>query len=74
MSQLLKNIEDKTLFKEVVTRLMERFKKRNGVGIKFGGFQFIIHDGDFIQIEDVLKDKSYFSESYRYEKPRAKRY
>lgn len=63
-STLLKEIDDSTLLHEAATRLLRRFKERNGIEMKYGGFNFIIHEGKFFQIEDFLKDKSFFTDDY----------
>ncbi|MBT4761056.1 MAG: hypothetical protein HOO06_05100 [Bdellovibrionaceae bacterium] len=61
---LLKEIDDSTLLQEAAIRLLKRFKERNGIEMKYGGFNFIIHEGKFFQIEDFLKDKSFFTDDY----------
>ena len=64
-SNSLKEIDDSMLLHEAAIRLLKRFKERHGIEMKYGGFNFIIHEGKFFQIEDFLKDKSFFTEDYK---------
>ncbi len=66
----LKDVSDAALLEEAAHRLLKRFKERNGIEMKYGGFNFIIHEGRFFQIEDSLRDKSFFTEYYNNSKRR----
>jgi hypothetical protein len=64
VSKTAPEVNDENILLEAANRLLKRFKEKHGVEMKYGGFNFIIHEGKFFQIEDFLKDKSFFTEYY----------
>ena len=70
----LNQIDDSTLIQEAANRLLKRFRIRHGIDMKYGGFNFVIHEGKFFQVEDLLKDKSFFSEDYENTSNRRRRH
>ncbi len=61
----LAEVTDTVLIDEAAKRLLKRFRSKHGVDMKYGGFNFIIHEGKFYHVEDSLRDKSYFSDDFK---------
>ena len=70
----LQEIDDSTLLQEAANRLMKRFEEKNGIEMKYGGFNFMIHEGKFIQIEDSLRDRSFFTEDFKISNTKRRRH
>ena len=59
VQETLSAISDADLFQHCTQRLMKNFKSRNGWNFRYGHFQWVIHNGTLVQIDDCPKDRSF---------------
>lgn len=54
---LLESVPDDTIFRAAAERLQELSKKRSGVRVEYGAYEFVFHHGEFYQIVQRRHDR-----------------